>query len=157
MSWMPREEWDALVRGDGCAMCRELATPDPENEHSFLVAELQMGRLRLAKEQHMPGWCVLVCRRHVREPHELSPDEAQAFFADLLHAGRALEEVYRADKLNYQILGNLLPHLHVHINPRHWGDRYPGGPVAPPAVPVYLTSDEYQTQIARIRAALGLE
>lgn len=155
--WMPRARWQALTRGDGCAMCRELAGPDPENEYSLFVADLPMGRLRLARDQHLPGYCVLVCRRHVREPHELAPHESSAFFADMLRAGQALEHVYEADKINYQVLGNLLPHTHAHIQPRYLGDAFPGQAVlGAPALPVYLATAEYQTKGRQIRAALAL-
>jgi diadenosine tetraphosphate (Ap4A) HIT family hydrolase len=91
----------------------------------------------------------------VREPHELAPAERGDFFADLLRAGEALEQAYAADKINYQILGNLVPHLHAHIQPRFYGDAYPGRPVSgAPAQPIFLTADEYLERIAAIRGAL---
>ncbi len=31
--WMPREQWEALVRGDGCSACGEVTS----NEHGSLV------------------------------------------------------------------------------------------------------------------------
>ena len=90
---MPRERWDALVRGDGCPLCAEIASGEAENTHGFLVADLRISQLRLSREQHVPGWCVLACRRHVREPHELAPEERGDFLTDLLWAGEALEQV----------------------------------------------------------------
>jgi diadenosine tetraphosphate (Ap4A) HIT family hydrolase len=156
-TWMPRERWDALVRGDGCPLCAEIAAGEAENLHGFVVADLRISQLRLSREQHVPGWCVLTCRRHVREPHELAPEERVDFFTDLLHAGEALEQAYAADNINYQILGNLVPHLHAHIQPRFYGDAYPGQAVSgAPEQPVFLTADEYLERIAAIRAALQL-
>ena len=91
----------------------------------------------------------------MREPHELAPEERGDFFTDLLRVGEALEQAYSADKINYQILGNLVPHLHAHIQPRFYGDAYPGQPVSgAPEQPVFLTADEYLERIAAIRAAL---
>jgi diadenosine tetraphosphate (Ap4A) HIT family hydrolase len=93
----------------------------------------------------------------VREPHELAPEERVDFLTDLLDAGEALAQAYAADKINYQILGNLVPHLHAHIQPRFYGDAYPGQPVSGvPEQPVFLTGDEYLERIAAIRAALLL-
>jgi diadenosine tetraphosphate (Ap4A) HIT family hydrolase len=136
-------------------LCAEIASGEAENVHGFIVADLRISQLRLSREQHMPGWCVLICRRHVREPHELAPAERGDFFSDLLRAGEALERVYAADKINYQILGNLVPHLHAHIQPRFYGDAYPGQPVSgAPEQPVFLSADEYGERIAAIRAAL---
>jgi diadenosine tetraphosphate (Ap4A) HIT family hydrolase len=42
------------------------------------------------------------------------------------------EAVFRAfqpRKLNYELLGNSVPHLHWHLFPRHDGDANPSGPV----------------------------
>ena len=85
------------------------------------------------------------------------PRERVDFFTDLLQAGGALERAYAADKINYQILGNLVPHLHAHIQPRFYGDAYPGQPVSGATEqPVFLTADDYLERIAAIRASLLL-
>ena len=34
-------------------------------------------------------------------------------------------------KLNYEIHGNTIPHLHVHIFPGYVGDPFEGGPIDP--------------------------
>jgi diadenosine tetraphosphate (Ap4A) HIT family hydrolase len=84
-------------------------------------------------------------------------NERADFFSDLVRAGEALERAYAADKVNYQILGNLVPHLHAHIQPRFYGDAYPGQPVnGAPEHPVFLTADEYLERISAIRASLQL-
>jgi ADP-ribose pyrophosphatase YjhB (NUDIX family) len=83
-SWMPRERWQALVRGEDCPLCAELAEPDQANPHGFPVAELGMSRLRLAAIQALPGYCALICRRHVRQPFELPLNEQVHYWHDLL-------------------------------------------------------------------------
>ncbi|MCP4540703.1 MAG: hypothetical protein GY832_26490 [Chloroflexi bacterium] len=55
--WIPREEWDARVRGDGCPDCVHLATG--ENPHVYTIAYLRASRLDLLKAQFVPGCCVL--------------------------------------------------------------------------------------------------
>ncbi len=155
-NWMPRDRWEALVRGEGCPACAEVAGAGRDNNEGYFVADLRVSRLRLQREQHVPGWCVLLLRRHVREPHELSEPERIAFFEDMVHVGRALEQVYAALKINYSILGNIVPHVHAHIQPRFYDDPYPGGPVSPPpGRAVALTADEAREHILRIRAALA--
>ena len=73
----------------------------------------------------------------------------------MMRVGSALERIYGALKINYQILGNIVPHVHAHIQPRFYGDPYPGGPVNPaPGQAVALTDSEAHEQIVRIRAAL---
>jgi len=154
--WMPRDRWDALVRGEDCPACAEVTGIGRDNSEGYFVTDLSVSRLRLQREQHVPGWCVLLLRRHAREPHELPEAERIAFSEDMVRVGRALEQVYTALKINYSILGNIVPHLHAHIQPRYYGDPYPGGPVRPaPGQAVALSADEAREQILRIRASLA--
>jgi len=43
--WMPRERWDALVRGEGCPLCATIAAVDPVDAYGYTVTDLDMGRL----------------------------------------------------------------------------------------------------------------
>ena len=62
--WMPRERWDALVRGEACPVCAEVTGAGRDNSEGYFVADLRVSRLRLQREQHVPGWCVLLLRCH---------------------------------------------------------------------------------------------
>jgi diadenosine tetraphosphate (Ap4A) HIT family hydrolase len=153
---MPRDRWDALVRGEACPVCAEVTGAGRNNSEGYFVADLRVSCLRLQREQHVPGWCVLLLRRHVQEPHGLSELERSAFFDDMVRVGRALEHVYASLKINYSILGNIVPHLHAHIQPRYYGDPYPGGVVNPaPGQSHPLTERDAREQILRIRAGLA--
>jgi diadenosine tetraphosphate (Ap4A) HIT family hydrolase len=90
----------------------------------------------------------------VREPFELSVAERGRFWEDMMRAGQALEQVFGAAKMNFEILGNLVPHLHCHIKPRYYGDPAPGAPIHPDMSLKLLTQEEYRQQAALIREAL---
>jgi diadenosine tetraphosphate (Ap4A) HIT family hydrolase len=47
--------------------------------------------------------------------------------------------------MNYQLLGNLVPHLHVHLVPRYLDDPAPGKPL--PFEPSPLAEPEYDMQL----------
>ena len=113
-----------------------------------------MSQLWLPVNQSVPGYSVLVCTRHVREPYDLDRDERLAFFEDMMRAAQALESVFHAVKMNFEILGNAVPHLHCHIKPRYYGDPAPGKPIHPDERVVRLSPDEYDHRIGLIRAAL---
>jgi diadenosine tetraphosphate (Ap4A) HIT family hydrolase len=153
--WMPRERWDALVRGEGCPLCRDLAANEPANAYGYTIADLRVSRFRLAANQSVPGYCVLIAHQHVREPYELERAAQLAFWDDLLQAGRAVERAFGALKLNFEILGNAIPHLHGHLVPRYYGDSAPERPIHPDAQHVTLTPNEYAERVARLRAALA--
>jgi diadenosine tetraphosphate (Ap4A) HIT family hydrolase len=75
------------------------------------------------------GYTIVIWRgRHVAEPTELTEEEAAAYWRELLAVGRALERYLAPVKLNYDLLGNSLPHLHTHVVPRYADDPRPGWP-----------------------------
>jgi len=152
--WMPRERWQALVRGEGCPLCAELSQPDRANPHGFPVAELQGSRLRLAANQAVPGYCVLICRRHVREPFVLPSEEQVQYWQDLMRVGQAIEAVFEPIKLNFQVLGNLVPHLHTHVVPRYYGDPAPGRPLDPSHATRLMSTVAAAAVVQQLRAAL---
>ncbi len=153
--WMPREQWDALRRGQGCPLCSALISTERIDAYGCTVIDLPGGRLRLNTAPETPGQCTFICKQHVCEPYHLSPDDQTVFFADLMRVAHALEQVYQPIKMNLQILGNTIPHLHCHLQPRYYNDFAPNGPLVsiisevPP-----LTSEELEVQSARILAAL---
>lgn len=152
--WMPRSRWDALVRGEGCSLCAELASDEHQTPDGYKIADLGRSRLRPAANQWVPGYCLLVCTKHVREPYELSRDERLVFFEDMMRAAQALERVFNPVKMNFEILGNSVPHLHCHLTPRYYDDPAPGRPIHQNADYLYLTSGEYERRIGWIRDAL---
>jgi diadenosine tetraphosphate (Ap4A) HIT family hydrolase len=152
--WMPREQWDALLRGEGCPLCRDLAFGTLANEFRHVIADLAVSQLWLAVNQSGPGYCVLVHHRHVREPYDLPPEERIAFFEDMTLAGQALEHAFGAVKMNFELLGNAVPHLHCHIKPRFYGDPAPGKPIHPDERTLHLPAQEYRQRVETIRDAL---
>ena len=70
------------------------------------------------------GYACVVAKRHVVEPFELEGGEREAFWEDVLVAAEALSRHLRPAKMNYEIHGNTIPHLHVHLLPRAPGDGY---------------------------------
>jgi diadenosine tetraphosphate (Ap4A) HIT family hydrolase len=79
------------------------------------------------------GYTIVIWRgRHVAEPTELSAEEAAAYWRELLRVGGALEAHLKPVKMNYETLGNSLPHLHTHVMPRYADDPKPGWPFPHP-------------------------
>jgi diadenosine tetraphosphate (Ap4A) HIT family hydrolase len=153
-SWMPRTQWDALIRGEECPLCAECRSSEPINEYGYTITDLSLSRLRLARNQFVPGYCVLICAKHVQEPYHLTFEERSLFFDDMLRAAQAIERVFNPVKMNFQLLGNLVPHLHAHLVPRYYGDPAPGRPIDPGAQVVTLASQEYAERVQQIREAL---
>ena len=148
------EQWDALIKGQNCPVCDLLSSDKAEDDHGIAIADLSFSRLFLAKNQYVQGYCVLMCHHHVIEPYELTTNERTKYFNDLALVGQVLEKAFNADKMNYNILGNLVPHLHTHILPRYFTDDAPNRPIDPGVKgrEVYLSLEGYQERIKLIRS-----
>ena len=82
------------------------------------ICELGVSSLGFYDDERFPGRCLLTFRRHVEHLTEVSEGEAAAFIRDSQAAARAILDCTRADRINYAILGNTEPHLHMHLIPR---------------------------------------
>lgn len=86
------------------------------------LAELPRSWLILGDAQFYRGYCLLLAKRHVTEPHLMPRGEAHELLDELLAAGKTLANVLRPLKLNYECLGNQEPHVHWHVFPRYADD-----------------------------------
>ena len=148
-TWRDTERWARWVHGDDCPICRVVADADA-------VAELEACRVIMPEDAPMPGYVWLAVRRHVIELHELTEEEGAALMRDVRRVSRAVSAATGAVKLNWEIHGNTVPHLHVHLFPRYPGDPWEGRPIDPKSVtrPVYAAG-ELATLQARVAEALG--
>lgn len=109
-------------------MCAE-GRPDEVHGNSRIATARYADALLVRQDVGQRGYCVVIWRgRHVADPTELTADEASAYFAEVLRVGHAIEKHYRPIKMNFEMLGNSLPHLHTHVVPRYLDDGEPGHP-----------------------------
>ena len=100
-----------------------------ETEYGVRISAGEVSDAYLQKAGIQRGYTIVIWRgRHVAEPTELSPEEATAYWLELVEVGRALEQHLKPVKMNYDLLGNSLPHLHTHVVPRYADDPKPGWP-----------------------------
>ncbi len=146
--WNDAEEWRKLRSGEGCPICLD-------GGPSGVIVELEMGYLTSQPEQPVRGYCCLVLKRHAVELQDLEITEAEGFMRDMRAVSGALQSVTKAVKMNVEIHGNTVPHLHAHFFPRYAGDRFEGGPIDPQGTgPIQLRPDEFEGFVASLRAAL---
>jgi diadenosine tetraphosphate (Ap4A) HIT family hydrolase len=124
MSKWNSSEWEALYNGEACPICRD-------GRPVGIIAELNATYLTSSPQSPMRGYCCLVLKRHAVELYELGTDEAYALMRDIQRVAKAVQESTGAIKMNYEIHGNAIPHLHVHLFPRYKGDPFENGPIDP--------------------------
>jgi diadenosine tetraphosphate (Ap4A) HIT family hydrolase len=148
MEWP--QSFYALKRGEGCPMCEQGRPAETEYGARIFAGEVTDAYLQRRKVQR--GYTVVVWRgRHVAEPTELSRDEAAQYWLEVLEVGRRLEGHLEPVKLNYETLGNSLPHLHTHVMPRYALDPRPEWPFPYPEEAPPLDEDEFRADVEALR------
>src|SRR6185295_420874 len=103
----------APVSADPCPACTG-AWPSSAQR----IAELSTSVAYLSDDQFFPGWSVLVLRRHATELWQLAPAERAALMDEIARVAQALAVGFDAVKMNYELLGNQVAHIHWHLIPR---------------------------------------
>jgi diadenosine tetraphosphate (Ap4A) HIT family hydrolase len=152
--WMPREQWDALVRGENCVFCAQLAKVEDFDGYGFIIADLSVTRLKLTKNQYIHGECILTYKRHVKELYDLSEGECHLFIEDLACSAKAIEKVFTPLKMSIDMGSSGYPHLYCRLKPRYYGDAAPGAAMTHMAEHV-LSSHEYEKYVSELSAALA--
>ena len=139
---------EALERADEC--------PHPESgEPVRKIQDLPASVAILGADQFYRGYALVVARTHATELYRLPEAEATQYFRDMLRVARAIDRAFEPRKLNYELLGNTVPHLHWHLFPRYADDPGPLRPVWEHAHPPRAASpEEAAATIAALRRQL---
>lgn len=148
------DAFHAWRAGDGCPSCAEGRPEETGAGPRFFAGATCDAYLVAADIQR--GLSIVVFRgRHVVEPTELTDAEAAAYGREVLRVGRAIEAAFAPIKMNYNVLGNHVPHLHTHVVPRYADDPRPGWPFPfPDPDPGPMPADRLAHDADLLRAAL---
>jgi diadenosine tetraphosphate (Ap4A) HIT family hydrolase len=128
----------------GCWFCRnQIGQPF----YAGTIADAHLEQHPIAR-----GHAIVVFRdRHVADLTSLSTTEVAAYWRDVQTVAQMIERVFAPCHMNYQLLGNLVPHLHVHLVPRYLDDPAPEKPL--PWEPQPLAQSEYDRQVQLLTEA----
>jgi diadenosine tetraphosphate (Ap4A) HIT family hydrolase len=117
-----------------------------ELEHSFVV---------LNRDQFFPGYTLLFTKQHVTELFHLDRNVRSGLMEEVSAVAGALFSVFKPEKINYELLGNMVPHIHWHLVPRYSDEPLWPRPIwSEPHSDLLISSAEYQERINLIRQAL---
>ncbi len=134
--------------------CKACQGTWPRADH--FIADLGLSQAYVHEDQFFKGWTVVVFRRHATELFQLAPTERIQLMEEVTLVAKTLAQVFDARKINYELLGNQLPHIHWHLIPRLATDPAPLEPVwRVPHEPVHTSPQEIQTRIEQIKEALA--
>ena len=110
----------------------------------------------LHDDQFFGGWTFLVLKRHATELWQLEAAERARLIEEITRVAQAVAAAFGAVKMNYELLGNAIAHIHWHLVPRGADDPSPRQPVWTVAhEPLRLAPGEMAERIALIRSHLG--
>jgi diadenosine tetraphosphate (Ap4A) HIT family hydrolase len=134
-----------------CPMCSRW------NTHSDLqIIELPHSYVTLNRDQYFPGYTLLFTKDHVTELFHLERDVRSALMEEVSYVAEALYGIYKPAKINYELLGNMVPHIHWHIVPRFASEPLWPRPIwAEQHEERFLAPHEQQQRIETIRRALS--
>ncbi len=122
------EDWEDRLGGADCPMCANQGLED--NGFGRRILKGRYADVFLQRKAPMPGYAIAIWKDgHVAEPMDLDRAAAAGYWQDLLDAARAIRSHYDPAKLNFETLGNAVPHLHTHVLPRYLDDVAPGKPL----------------------------
>lgn len=133
--WSDSAEWARRLTPEGCFICVD---GKPNN----VIAEFPSCWVTAARDAPLRHYVCVVAKSHVVEPYELPPTEQAAFWMDAMAVARAVASIAQPIKMNYEIHGNTVPHLHLHLFPRSPDDPFVGGPIDPRLNRVLRTESE---------------
>lgn len=134
-----------------CVMCRRLTERDDR-----WIAEFPLTMAYLNQDQFFPGYTLLIFKRHATELYHLTQQERAAMMEELSQLAKALDTVFRPVKMNYELLGNQVPHIHWHLIPRLAEDPVPRWPVwRSTHEPRHASPEEYRARARDVREAIA--
>jgi len=125
----------------------------PKEDH--FIDDLGLSKAYLHEDQFFPGWTVVVFKRHATELFHLAPTERIQLMEEVNLVAKTLARVYEARKINYELLGNQLPHIHWHVIPRLTNDPAPLEPVwRAQHEPMFRSVPDLQNTVQRLQQAI---
>ncbi len=88
----------------------------------YFVRELETGYVVIGDKQYFPGYVLFLCKYHETELFYLDDDIRRLFLDEMTIVAEAVSIAFKADKINYELLGNGDSHVHWHIFTRKNGD-----------------------------------
>ncbi len=110
---------------------------------------------KLNPDQFFSGYSFVTLKWHEEELYNLSDKDRKNFLEDMSLVAETLAKSLNPDKMNYELLGNGMPHLHWHLVPRYRTDPMWGRPIwAGSRHKKRLTREEYLRLVGEIRSQL---
>lgn len=124
-------------------------------ENPWFIGETRLSYLLLNFDQSYRGRTILVPKTEQPDLESMGDVDVGPLMVEVAMIGRHIKSAFKADRMNYASLGNVVGQLHWHLIPRYEGDANWGGPPWPVANPREPSDLERQETIDLIRGCLS--
>lgn len=136
---------------NSCLMCSKW-----HDEAHLRIAELEHCLVMLNRDQFFPGYTFVFTRSHVTELFHLDSCTRAAVMEEVSMVAAALYKVFQPAKINYELLGNMVPHMHWHVVPRFSHEPLWPRPIwSEPHQESILSPKDYAARIALISETIS--
>ncbi|MGO1369188.1 MAG: HIT family protein [Senegalia sp. (in: firmicutes)] len=111
-----------------CLICERIEMIK-QGINPYFVMELETGYVVIGDHQHFKGYTLFLSKEHTTELHYLPYDFKMKYLEEMSIVAEAVFNVFKPEKMNYELLGNGDTHVHWHLFPRVTGDTPKKGPV----------------------------
>ena len=153
--WNLDQIWRDRISGVSCELCSVIGADSATSSEGYKVADLRVSRWILGRNQYIRGYSLLVLNTHAIELHDLVRPVRERFVEDIALAGATLNRVLSPIKINIEMQGNVIPHLHCHIKPRFLTDRPGHARIFQNGGRVELLDSEYSQMVLSLREAIS--
>ena len=101
-----------------CIICDRLELIK-EGSFAPFVHEFESSYLVIGEHQYFKGYCVLHHKECIEDISDINGEKQEIYFRELMTAGKVIKDFFKAKRINYSCLGNVVSHLHFHIFPRY--------------------------------------
>ena len=134
-----------------CPMCQRW-----DDDADLRIVEMTHSYVILNRDQYFPGYTLLFTKEHVTELFHLDRSVRASLTEEVSRVAEALYGAFSPAKINYELLGNMVPHIHWHIVPRFASEPLWPKPIwAEPHDELILAPEEYKQRIIEIRSLLA--
>ena len=100
-----------------CLVCERIKLIR-EGKNPYFVKELKTGYVVMGDHQHFKGYTLFLCKEHKLELFHLEQSVKIKYLEEMSVVAEAVSKAFKAEKMNYEMLGNGDTHLHWHLFPR---------------------------------------
>ncbi len=114
------------------------------------ICSIDCADIYFFKDQKHLGRCVVTLDEHYTEMFQIPEEKLNRFMKIVSKVSSIISELFKADKINYAVYGDLVPHFHVHLVPKKKDELQWGKPFTDDINKKFLSDIDYEKYITLI-------